>query len=283
MLCWGGNAYGQVGDGTTTERLTPTAVAGLSSGVSALAAGGRHTCAVTSGGDARCWGDNGYGQLGDGTTTTRLTPVAVAGLTGSVAGAAAGTSHTCAVTTGGSLVCWGFDGYGQIGIGTRSFITTPLAAYGYGGAIAVSGISPGTGPAGGGTAVTISGAYFLQGASITIGGVAAANVTIVTPATITAATSAHPAGTADVVVTNPDASQAVLPGAFTYQGGGAGASVRSDFTGDRKSDVLWRHATQGDLWLWPMAGGARTAETYVRTLNQPGWEIRGLGDQTGDG
>ena len=59
--------------------------------------------------------------------------------------------------------------------------------------------------------------------------------------------------------------------------------ARLDFTGDLKSDLLWRHAAQGDMWLWPMDGSAHTAETYVRTLNDPNWEIRGLGDQTGDG
>ena len=56
-----------------------------------------------------------------------------------------------------------------------------------------------------------------------------------------------------------------------------------DFDGEGSSDILWRHATQGDIWLWPMEGGVRTTETYVRTVAEPGWEIRGLGDQTGDG
>jgi len=57
----------------------------------------------------------------------------------------------------------------------------------------------------------------------------------------------------------------------------------SDFTGDLKSDVLWRHGTLGEVWLWPMDGAARTAETFVRTVADTTWEIRGLGDQTGDG
>ena len=56
-----------------------------------------------------------------------------------------------------------------------------------------------------------------------------------------------------------------------------------DFTGDRKSDVLWRHATGGDLWLWPMDGAARTAESYVRTVSDPNWEIRAIADLDGDG
>jgi hypothetical protein len=56
-----------------------------------------------------------------------------------------------------------------------------------------------------------------------------------------------------------------------------------DFTGDLKSDILWRHDTQGDVWLWPMNGAARVSETYVRTVAGTDWEIRGLGDQNGDG
>jgi subtilisin-like proprotein convertase family protein len=62
-----------------------------------------------------------------------------------------------------------------------------------------------------------------------------------------------------------------------------GLSVRSDFTGDLRGDILWRHAIDGELWLWPMDGAARTAESYVRRVSDTDWEIRGLGDQTGDG
>jgi hypothetical protein len=61
-------------------------------------------------------------------------------------------------------------------------------------------------------------------------------------------------------------------------GGAAG-----DFTGDLKSDILWRHATRGEVWLWPMDGAARTAETLVRTVSDTDFEIRGVGDQNGDG
>jgi hypothetical protein len=60
-------------------------------------------------------------------------------------------------------------------------------------------------------------------------------------------------------------------------------TTRVDFTGDGKADILWRHGTRGEVWLWPMNGAARTAETYVRTVGDTNWEIRGLGDQTGDG
>ncbi len=65
----------------------------------------------------------------------------------------------------------------------------------------------------------------------------------------------------------------------------AGAARRSagDFNGDSTSDILWRHATRGDVWLWPMDGATKTAESYVRTVGEGGWAIRGLGDQNGDG
>ena len=81
VKCWGANAYGQLGDGTTIERHTPVDVSGLTSGVGSIAAGLYHTCAVTTGGGAKCWGYNTYGRVGDNTTTHRSTPVNVSGLT----------------------------------------------------------------------------------------------------------------------------------------------------------------------------------------------------------
>jgi subtilisin-like proprotein convertase family protein len=59
--------------------------------------------------------------------------------------------------------------------------------------------------------------------------------------------------------------------------------IRGDFTGDQKADILWRHATLGQLWLWPMDGTSRTAESFVRTVADLNWEIRGVADFTGDG
>jgi hypothetical protein len=75
---------------------------------------------------------------------------------------------------------------------------------------------------------------------------------------------------------------------LNYQGAEASASINvvntalSDFDADGSSDILWRHAAQGDMWLWAMDGGARTAETYVRTVGDTNWEIRGVADFTGD-
>ena len=108
VSCWGANADGELGDGTTTNRPTPVPVSGLSAGVVAVAAGQKHTCALTSGGAVWCWGNNWYGQLGDGTTTGRPTPVPVSGLSSGVVALAAGMYHTCALTSGGAVVCWGY-------------------------------------------------------------------------------------------------------------------------------------------------------------------------------
>ena len=117
-MCWGNNGTGQLGDGTTTHKLTPTLVSGLASGVAALSAGVYHTCALTSAGGVLCWGHNGFGQLGDGSWTSRSTPTLVSGLTSGVVAISAGETLTCALTTAGGALCWGANYYGQLGDGS---------------------------------------------------------------------------------------------------------------------------------------------------------------------
>jgi alpha-tubulin suppressor-like RCC1 family protein len=135
--CWGYNADGAVGDGTTTHRSSPTAVSGLTGAVE-ISARYSHTCARLGTGALRCWGLGAYGQLGDGTEVTRLTPVAVTGITDAVA-LTAGGYHTCAVLSGGTAKCWGNNGMGQIGDGTTTFRTTPVVVTGLAGATSITG------------------------------------------------------------------------------------------------------------------------------------------------
>ena len=127
VMCWGTNLSGQLGDGTTIESSTPVAVSGLESGVAVIAAGVAHTCALTTGGGVMCWGNNWYGELGDGTYTNRSTPVAVNGLESGVASLAAGEYHTCALITNGEVMCWGYNQYGQLGDGTTTNGSIPVA------------------------------------------------------------------------------------------------------------------------------------------------------------
>ena len=141
--CWGANGSGQLGDGTTTQRNAPTPVSGLS-GATAISAGMSHTCAVAGpAGTVHCWGANGSGQLGDGTTTQRNAPTPVPGLSAVTAITAHGMwfgSHTCARLSDGTARCWGANYAGQLGHPDTSVIQTPVPTLvaGVSGATAIS-------------------------------------------------------------------------------------------------------------------------------------------------
>lgn len=124
--CWGRGDSGQLGDGTTSQRLMPTAVVGLTNVVQ-MAVGWAHTCAVRTDGSVWCWGHGG--QLGDGTNTNRPTPGAVLGL-GQAVEVAAGEWSTCARLVDGTAWCWGDNGYGQLGDGTQTFRPLPVQMLG---------------------------------------------------------------------------------------------------------------------------------------------------------
>jgi len=115
--CWGSNSVGQGGSGDDEgPHLEPTPVAGDHS-FTQISAGSDHTCALTSEGDAWCWGANGYGQLGTGEDTVgEVEPAPVAGGM-SFRQISAGDGFTCAITSGGDGACWGLDAYGELGDG----------------------------------------------------------------------------------------------------------------------------------------------------------------------
>jgi len=136
VVTWGYNYYGQLGDGTTTQRNTPAPVPGLT-GVVSIAAGYNHTVALKNDGTVVTWGDNSQGQLGDGTTTNRLTPTSVPGLTGVVA-IAAGQYHTVALKNDGTVVAWGYNFNGQLGDGTTTSRYTPTPVPGLTGVVSIA-------------------------------------------------------------------------------------------------------------------------------------------------
>ena len=122
VLCWGRNDALQVG-GASSEHSAPVRVAGVT-GASAVAAGGKHTCALSSG-EVYCWGSNAAGQLGDsGVTGNSATAVLVRGLSGVVA-IAAGDDHSCALLDDEGVYCWGDDTDGEIGNGAAAGGSTP--------------------------------------------------------------------------------------------------------------------------------------------------------------
>lgn len=135
VFSWGSNSNGRLGDGTTSSNKVPIPVstAGVLAGrrITAIAAGDAHSMALSSDGLVFAWGSNDNGQLGDGTTTDRTVPVAVltdgalAGKT--VVAIAAGEDHSIALTSDGMVYAWGRNTYGQLGDGTTTQQTNPVA------------------------------------------------------------------------------------------------------------------------------------------------------------
>jgi alpha-tubulin suppressor-like RCC1 family protein len=107
-LSWGRNDLGQLGDGTTTSRSVPGGITGLGTGVVQVSAGTRHGLAVMADGTVRAWGDNSFGELGDGTRIMRTMPVQVKKLTGIVQ-VAAGVNFSLALRSDGTVWQWGND------------------------------------------------------------------------------------------------------------------------------------------------------------------------------
>jgi alpha-tubulin suppressor-like RCC1 family protein len=135
VWAWGDNGNSQLGDGTTTTRLTPVTVTGLAN-VTEVYGGGFYSLALTAGGQVYGWGSNLFGALGDGTTTQRSTPVA-AQISG-VALVVAGEEHAMALKTDGTVWAWGENGSGQLGDGTTQDRHSPVQVTGFANAAAIS-------------------------------------------------------------------------------------------------------------------------------------------------
>ncbi|MEY4667883.1 MAG: hypothetical protein RL518_582 [Pseudomonadota bacterium] len=136
IKCWGNNTAGQLGDGTTTQRLQPVEVVGLSSGVKSIGVGNSFSCALLMNGQVRCWGDNSGGQLGNDSVGSSLSPIPVldapAGdpLTG-VSSLSVGSTHACVVMESGGAKCWGVNSSGQIGDGSLFSRVIPVDVSGW--------------------------------------------------------------------------------------------------------------------------------------------------------
>ena len=145
--CWGRNDGGQLGQGFVGVGIgvildtnispfpistVPLNVVGITGGISAIAVGAFHVCALTTSGGVKCWGNNGSGQLGNGSAGgSNGTPQDVIGLMSGVAAVSAGSGHSCALMTSGRVKCWGSNAGGQLGNGTFTNSLTPVDVVGF--------------------------------------------------------------------------------------------------------------------------------------------------------
>jgi alpha-tubulin suppressor-like RCC1 family protein len=143
-FCWGDNASGQLGNGTLSDSILPNPVTGISGSVNAkqVIGGFFHACAVRSNGTASCWGRNSGGELGDGSTTDRPTPVPVSGITNALAIAGGSPGHTCAILGDGTGRCWGLNNTGQLGDNTNTQRLTAVPVSGLSNAVSISATGP---------------------------------------------------------------------------------------------------------------------------------------------
>ncbi len=135
VSCWGRNTWGQLGDGTNDSKAYAVGATGIDDGLG-IGVGGRHSCAIVSANQVKCWGDNAMGQIGNGgfSAIGQFTPASVCdfgvgGCSGNLSGITqltAGDAHTCALTSSGTVFCWGSNQYGQVGSVTGDACTGSL-------------------------------------------------------------------------------------------------------------------------------------------------------------
>ncbi len=125
LWAWGNNAFGQLGDGTTTARFAPIQIGTATNWRTVIAAGSNsYSLALRTDGTLWAWGVNGNGQLGDGTTTTRLAPVQIG--TATWVEVAVGNQNALAIRSDGTLWAWGLNSSGQLGDGTTTQRLSPV-------------------------------------------------------------------------------------------------------------------------------------------------------------
>jgi alpha-tubulin suppressor-like RCC1 family protein len=232
---WGSDEVGQLGNVGFEEPLSdvPLQVSGLS-GVTAIAAGARHALALVSGGTLMAWGEDTYGELGNGTFKARQdAPVAVSGISGATT-ITAGGQDSAALLSSGGVMAWGINKSGTLGNGTTgSPSAVPVMVEGvtkvasvsaggfhmvaYGEPIpVVTGVSPSRGAVAGGTSVTISGADLTGATAVKFGTLEASSFTVNSSTSITVTAPAG-AGTVDVRVTTPAGTSPASSGdRFSY-------------------------------------------------------------------
>ena len=137
--CWGGNRFGQLGDGTNERRSRPVRVRGGHT-FDSISLGSSHTCAVDTAGAAWCWGGNFVGKLGNGTLESSATPVRVLGLSSGVTSISATSDRSCAIADS-SLWCWGDNTQNVMGIDDRRVVPTAIRILE--GNVGAHGMSPG--------------------------------------------------------------------------------------------------------------------------------------------
>jgi hypothetical protein len=215
----------------------------------AMAGGAYHTCALTTGGGVQCWGNNHSGEVGDGTTTQRSTPTAVLGLGSGVAAIGVGSQHSCALTTGGTVLCWGWNYFGELGIGSPATRwRTPVAVIGMGASSPPNGV----------VAVPVdlnrtrksniavfrdsTGQWWVNGQSGT--------VTFGQAGDIPAVADYNGDGKAELAVYRPSTSEWIIQGQQPFVFGQAGdVAVPGDYNGDGKAEIAVYRPSTGTWYV----------------------------------
>jgi alpha-tubulin suppressor-like RCC1 family protein len=127
---WGDNSFGQLGDNSTTNRFSPVSISGVNKTFCNIYTGDNHSVGIDKNGKAWGWGSNSFGRLGDNTTASKSTPVAVAGVTKTFCNISAGLDHSNSIDKNGKIWSWGNNALGQLGDNSITSKNTPISVVG---------------------------------------------------------------------------------------------------------------------------------------------------------